>query len=114
MDKLSHIGGAKAALYIDSEGALRQLADIISSGMAIPKFWIKSDQDFPHPDIAMCECLGFEMWLQESKEVKGYRFRFGLESISDVDCDEKADLSAWLSQRLLVDCGIKSIHNSSQ
>ncbi len=102
---------ASASVYIRYEGNLESLSNLLSEELSLPKFWFKSDQDYPHEERAMCEVLGFEMWLNEVPNIPNYSFEFEMETMVLPNQDsntEKSDLSPWLVRCLSVICGIES------
>lgn len=92
---------AKVKVYIEYDGSLKELANSLREALGIPEFWFKTDQLPPHDVTAMSECLGFELWLHESDEMKVFILEF--ESMI-VDCNlnkmERRDLSIWFSKYL--------------
>lgn len=103
--------GAKAHIYLKHEGQLEELSKIISKELLLPDFWFKSDQAPPHDVTAMCECLGFEIWLKKSNSVAGYQFSIKLEtalSLNESMNNQMHDLSLWLARYIFTVCEIET------
>ena len=104
--------GAKASLNIKSNEDLESVAKLISRVLVLPEFWFKSDQSPPHDITAMCEALGFEMWLKRSSS-SGFNFTIETSMRAGNVLDaEFADLSNWLADHLRLvgdlDCQVTS------
>ncbi len=111
MNSKTEIFGAKAFVYLKYDGKLRELADIISTGLMLPAFWFDTDQDPPHEETAMCECLGCELWLKQSDAIQGYTFSIQLETshcLNESFSNQMHDLSPWLARYISEICEIES------
>jgi hypothetical protein len=103
--------GAKATVYIKYESDLESLAGIFKNGLQLENIFIKNDQDEPFKPVAMCEVLGFEIWVQKSNEIIGFDYRMDVESYLDINdkCDfEMFDLSPWLSKYIFTNLDLET------
>ena len=104
--------GAKALVHIKYEGDLKKLAVEIEGSLNIPSFWYKTDMDYPYQETAMSECMGFELWLNESKVIKGYPFVIEVQSTAINGNLEfhstKHDISKWFSNYLSFSCDFET------
>ena len=55
--------GTEASISIQSNCDLEATGKLLSEALSLPAFWLKSDPFPPHSFVAMCECMGLEMWL---------------------------------------------------
>ena len=93
--------GAKANVYLKFEKNLEDLASVIREGLHLNDVFFKSDHDYPYASVAMSETLGFEIWIEESKEFEKFNFIITLETNIDLSKrldNEMFDLSPWLAQ----------------
>ncbi|MCX7553127.1 hypothetical protein OS175_04500 [Marinicella sp. S1101] len=103
---------AKAKVYVAFDGGLESLCALIEKVVAVPKFYFKSDYEYPHQVTAMCECLGFELWIKESdkKECFNYSFKFESSvSVDDFDKEQCHDISIWFAKHLNIVSDLKVI-----
>jgi len=112
MNHLTGISGVKASILIKYNASIKELANKLSNELSLPKFWFKSDIDYPHEIIAMTECLGFELWLKNIEEFEGYNYQFSFETMltkeSIFETASIGNVSNWLASYLKVACDIKS------
>ena len=93
--------GARAHIFINHEGDLRGLARILSNKILQVEFHFDTDAFPPHDETAMCEALGFEVWLKGSKKISGFNYELVLETShchSEIMKDKMYDLSPWLER----------------
>jgi hypothetical protein len=98
--------GINASIDIISSDSLEGLALKISDKLLLPKFWFKNDVTYPHSRIAICECLGFEIWL---KATDRGRFQMDIES-TVVSVEAQSNLvcvSEWFSRIIETFCDVK-------
>ncbi|MCG8310271.1 MAG: hypothetical protein MI975_22950 [Cytophagales bacterium] len=103
--------GAKANVYLSFNGGIQDLAKTICKGLILPPFSFDTDEEPPHNLSGTCESLGFEIWLEESKEDSRFSYRLKVEtelSIEESFNDHMHDLSAWFARYISQICGVKS------
>jgi len=99
------MNAAKAKVYLNYDGDLNSLAMLLEEALALPKFYLKSDQDYPHELVAMSECLGFEVWLYECNEKEGFTHLIEFETcitVEDIDKVKSHDISRWFAKHLSI------------
>ena len=103
------IFGATAKVYLKYDKGIDKLSIIIRDGLKLPYISIETDSEPPHHLFAYSESLGFELWLEENNEVKGYNFLLKIEtelSVDEIFNDRLYNLSPWLAKYLHVICEI--------
>ena len=111
MNGEQQIFGAEALVYLKFDGKLKELAIKIAAGLILQKFYMKSDPDPPHDETALGEGLGFEIWLNHSKEIEGYQYSIKIQtgmSHDEIFNDRMHDLSLWLAGYISTICEIES------
>ena len=103
MDGDCNITGARALVFISSELTLEALASKLGSELFSVEFYLDTDMDPPHEEVAMCEALGFEVWLNHSSQIRGFNYALKMETSHCHDAvmaDRMFDLSSWLEKYL--------------
>jgi hypothetical protein len=103
--------GAKATVYIKCENDLEGLIDILKSGLQLENIFIKNDQEEPFVPVAMCEVLGFEIWVKKSNTIVGFDYQMDIESDLDIldRCNfEMFDLSPWLAKYIFTNLDLQT------
>ena len=99
----SKIFGAKAKVFISSELDLKALAFQLGSKLFGVEFYFETDMDHPHAEVAMCEAIGFEVWLNHSTHIEGSNYVLRMETSHCHEAIMKErmfDLSSWLEKFL--------------
>lgn len=97
--------GVKAQVYIKYEGSVKDLTKKISKIMILPDFSFDTEPISPYREFSFCECLGFELWIENSTKICGYDFLFRLESqlsLEESFYNKIHDISLWLARYLSV------------
>ncbi|MEZ5002934.1 MAG: hypothetical protein R2730_07840 [Chitinophagales bacterium] len=103
--------GSKAIVYLKHNGGLKSLAKIVSEGLVLPEFYFESDMDPPHQISALCETLGFEIWIEKSDILEDFPFVIKIESklsFEESFNNQMYDLSPWLARYISKICEIDS------
>lgn len=93
--------GVKANIYLDYKGNLKSLTKDLETGLNLPEFWFKTNQDFPHDEFGMCEILGFEITVNKSQTLKDYKYfvEFTTSNCTqEIFNDQMHDISLWFAK----------------
>jgi hypothetical protein len=113
----SEIFGARAIVYLNYQGELTELANILVKGLMLPGFDIQPSEDPPYEVYGSCEVLGFEVWLQKSNKIEGYPYSIEIEtehSLDEIFYGKLYDLSPWLARYISDICEIETITKQSR
>ena len=111
ISKSSVLTGSKAEIFIKYDGKLESLADKLSQDLGIPKFHYKSDTNLPHVITAMCECLGFETWLDASNKNEGFDYCFKFYSMLrgvEPTNEQMNDVSDWFAKIVAISTSLET------
>ena len=100
------MNGAKAIISIECDSDLETTASIVAKSLSLPPFSTKSDTDPPHKVVAMTECMGFELWLEEMEGKEKRTYELEIESsIVVLDREEAVfrDISECISKILKIE-----------
>ena len=101
MTDYSKTYGAKAHVYLEYSGDLKSLVKNLETGLNLPEFWFKTDQDFPHDEFGMCETLGFEINVSKSQTLKDYKYCIEFltsDCTQEIINDRMHDTSLWFAK----------------
>lgn len=93
--------GARAEVLISHDGSLRNLASKLTDRLFHTAFYFDTDMVPPHAELAMCEALGFEVWLNHSEKVTDYNYKLRMETshcAPEIMNDRMLDISPWLAR----------------
>ena len=95
--------GAKALVYLKYDGALEELAKLLSRKLEIQQFDLETDIDPPHELFAWTGALGFTVWLHYSSFIEDFNYEFQIQTDMDHEDRREAelfDLSPWLAKKI--------------
>ncbi|TQV75825.1 hypothetical protein [Denitrobaculum tricleocarpae] len=112
MNSGDQLFGTRAAVQIRYDGSLKKLTSKLSDELFHAAFHFETDMDPPHVEFAMCEALGFEMWLNHSERTSGYNYELRMETCHcdpEIMSDRMLDISPWLARYVREIGGIDAV-----
>ena len=103
--------GAQAKIYIKYNGSIEDISHLISQGLILPDFYFKSDHDYPYSVTALCEALGFSIWVNKITDIIGFDYILEIEtnmSLEESFHDLTCDISPWLAKFVSESCGVET------
>src|SRR6188768_3731200 len=93
--------GANAAIRIQFDGSLEQLAGKIGKALMV-EFEIQTDMEPPHAEFASAEAMGLEAWLTTE------------ESLVEEFNGRMHDLSKWLARYVTTLCEVQATQAATE
>jgi hypothetical protein len=111
MNNISNIFGARAKIFLQYDGDMETLANLLSTRLLIPKLNVETDQDPPHELSGLCEAFVFNIWLNNSEEYPDFAFEVFIETklkFEESFNDQVYNISPWFARHVSTACQLIS------
>jgi hypothetical protein len=115
MDTSDSVYGAFSRIYVQCYDSIEQLASKLAEKLNIPELRLENREEEPYDIVGYSEVLGFEIVLQQSRELdKWPEYHFLLEAtttdtLQEMFNNQMFDISLWMARYLALMCKVKTM-----
>lgn len=115
MCAVDKVQGAYSTVFIQYEGSLKKLSEIIENNLSLPEIRYENTEDEPYDMIGYCEALGFEIKIRSVRNCEkwpNYQYIFEAkttDSLQEEFNNQMFDLLLWMARYISLICEVPTL-----